>query len=122
MSWGPDSSADWDRFRADFCEDARLFPAARPAVGRTVSEFVERMKDVAAASLHTFEEHTRGMQVLRFGNVAVVLALSWMLENGEEENQDVSGYLLLKTDGEWKIAGHAWDKVTPDTPAPADLR
>jgi hypothetical protein len=73
-------------------------------------------------SLNTFEEKTLGMQVLHFGNIAVVLAASEMLENGTEVNHDVSGYLLVKDQGEWRIAAHAWDKATEDRPVPEHLR
>jgi hypothetical protein len=62
------------------------------------------------------------MQVLVFGNVAVVLAASEMLENGTEVNHDVSGYLLLKDDGKWRIAAHAWDKANEQRPVPEHLR
>lgn len=34
-----------------------------------------------------------------FGNIAVVLAASEMLENGTDVNHDVSGYLVLKDEG-----------------------
>jgi len=49
------------------------------------------------------------MQILVFGNVSVVLAASEMLENETEVNHDVSGYLLVKNEGEWRIAAHCWD-------------
>jgi hypothetical protein len=61
-----------------------------------VDGFIHRMKGVAGGPLHSFEEHTRGMEIMVFGNVAVVLAASEMLENGTETNHDVSGYLLVK--------------------------
>ena len=57
-----------------------------------------------------------------FGNVAVVLAASEMLENNSEVNHDVSGYLLVKTEGKWRIAAHAWDKATKERPVPDNLR
>ena len=80
MSWGPDSEPDWDRFRKDFLSGAVLLGAARPVTGRSLDAFIERMETVARANLKSFEEHTRGMQILRFGNVAVVLAMSELLE------------------------------------------
>ena len=121
MRWQPGSNPDWERFRQDFLPEAQLFGAARPVQPRTVEGFIERMETVARKNLHTFEEHTRDMKILRFGNVAVALALSEMLENGEEENQDISGYLLVKSDGKWRIAAHAWDQATEENPAPKDL-
>ena len=80
------------------------------------------MNSVAQDSLRSFEEHTLGMQVLVFGNVAVVLAASEMLENETDVNRDVSGYLLVKDKGEWRIAAHAWDHATKAMPVPDHLR
>ena len=122
MRWEPGTDPDWGRFRKDFLPDAQLIGAARPVQMRTVEGFIERMETVARKNLHTFEEHTRGMKILRFGNVAVVLAMSEMLENGEELNHDVSGYLLVKSEGRWSIAAHAWDQASENDPVPKDLR
>jgi hypothetical protein len=122
MKWEPGSNPDWDRFRDDFLPSAVLFGAARPVQARTVEGFIERMETVARKNLHTFEEHTHGMKVLRFGNVAVVLAMSEMLENGSEVNHDLSGYLLVKSEGRWSIAAHAWDQASDEKPVPDELR
>jgi hypothetical protein len=62
------------------------------------------------------------LTILRFGNVAVVLAMSELLENGSEVNHDISGYLLVKSDGRWSIAAHAWDQASPEKPPPDELR
>jgi hypothetical protein len=80
------------------------------------------METVARAKLHAFEERTRGMKVLRFGNVAVVLAMSELLENGSDVSHDISGYLLVKSEGRWSIAAHAWDQPREENPVPGDLR
>ena len=122
MRWKPGTDPDWNRFRQDFLANALLFGAARPVQARTLEEFIERMETVARKNLHTFEEHTRGMKILHFGNIAVVLAMSELLENGEEENQDVSGYLLVKSEGKWSIAAHAWDQASEQEPVPEGLR
>lgn len=121
MRWGEGLAPDWDRFRADFLEGAVLFPAARPAAPRGVDGFVARMEAVARANLASFEEHTTRVVVHLYGNVAVALGLSEMLENGTNAAADVSGYLLVKTGGAWRIAAHGWDKVTPDRPLPPEL-
>lgn len=113
---------DWVRFSVDFPPDAVLFPAARPAKAKTLRPFLDRMGGVAQGSLRSFEEHTLGMQCLIFGNVAVVLAASEMLENNTEVNHDVSGDLLVKTEGKWQIAAHAWDKATDERPVPDHLQ
>jgi hypothetical protein len=122
MRWEPGTNPDWDRFRADFIPEAHLFGAARPVQARTVDSFIERMETVARKNLHIFEEHTRGMKILRFGDIAVALAMSELLENGEEENHDISGYLLVKSEGRWSIAAHAWDQASNEKPVPDDLR
>ena len=122
LKWTPTTKADWARFSADFLPGASLFPGARPARAKTLDAFIERMNDVAQGSLQSFEERTLGMEVLVFGTVAVVLAASEMLENETEVNHDVSGYLLVKSDGEWRIAAHAWDQASDQKPVPAHLR
>ena len=122
MRWGTEDDPDWQSFRQDFHPGALLCGAARPAQLRTVDAFIERMETVARNNLQTFEEHTKGMKILRFGNVAVVLAMSEMLENGREVNHDISGYLLVKSDRRWLIAAHAWDQAGEEKPVPDDLR
>ncbi len=122
LKWTPTSRADWAKFAADFLPDASLFPAARPARAKTPDAFIERMKGVAQGSLRCFEERTLGNQVLVFGNVAVVLAASELVENATEVNHDVHGYLLVKDEGEWRIAAHAWDHASEQMPVPEYLR
>ena len=122
MRWSEGTEPDWDRFSADFLEGALLCGSARPAQPRTLDGFIERMETVARKNLASFEEHTRGMKILRFGNIAVVLALSELLEDGSEINHDISGYLLVKSDGRWSILAHAWDQADEDNPVPDQLR
>ena len=122
LRWSPGTRADWATFAADLLPDASLFPSARPVRRETLDAFITRMNGVAEGPLRSFEEKTLGMQVLVFGNVAVVLAASEMLENGSEVNQDVSGYLVLKDEGKWRIAAHAWDKANEQRPVPEYLR
>ena len=122
LKWTPTSRADWATFSADFLPDASLFPAARPARAKTLDEFIERMNSVAQGSLHSFEEHTLGIQVLVFGTVAVVLAASELVENETDVNHDMHGYLLVKDEGGWRIAAHAWDQASEQMPVPEHLR
>ncbi len=122
LKWTPTTQPDWATFAADFLPDASLFPAARPVQVRTLDAFIDRMNGVAQGSLRSFEERTLGMLVLVFGNVAVVLAASEMLENETEVNHDVSDYLLVKDEGEWRIAAHAWDQASEQKPVPEHLR
>ncbi|WP_428646075.1 nuclear transport factor 2 family protein [Roseibium sp.] len=120
MRWAPGEPPDWNRFRQDYLPEAQLFGTARPIQPRTLEGFIERMETVARANLQSFEEHTRKMKILRFGNVAVVLAMSELLENGSETSHDISGYLLVKSEGSWAIAAHAWDQAGPQNPVPED--
>ena len=122
MRWDTKIEPDWDRFRDDFHSGALLCGAARPAQLITLDGFIERMETVARKGLQTFEEHTRGMKINRFGNVAVVLAKSEMLENGTDVNCDISGYLLVKSEGRWTIVAHAWDQAGNENLVPAELR
>jgi hypothetical protein len=122
MRWGRNSEPDWVRFRDDFLSSALLCGAARPAKTRSLDGFIERMEMVARKNLASFEEQTKGMKILRFGNVAVVLAMSELLENGTEMNHDISGYLLVKSENRWSIAAHAWDQAEEQKQVPEDLR
>lgn len=121
MKWDSNTEADWEKFKADFHPEAVLFPAARPVQPKSLDGFIERMNRVANESLHTFEEATLGMQILNFGNVAVVMAASELVENDSEVNHDVSGYLLIKNDDRWVIAAHAWDHASEALPVPEEL-
>lgn len=121
LRWSQSEPIDWATFSADFVPDASLFPAARPATRQTLETFVARMNGVAQNKLRSFEEKTLGMQILRFGNVAVALSASEMIENGSERNHDVSGYLLVKDAGKWRIAAHAWDHASEQMPVPEHL-
>jgi ketosteroid isomerase-like protein len=121
LNWGPGTFADWDAFAADFFPDAALYPAARPAKRQTVQGFIERMKEVAATKLRSFDEVVLGTEVRVFGNVAVALAGCEMTENGTEVSRWVEMLLLVKTDGAWKIVSQAWDRESPSTPIPSRL-
>lgn len=122
LRWTPSTRADWPAFAADFLPDASLFPAARPVRRQSVDAFIARMDGLARDKLRSFEETMLGMQIILFGTVAVVLGASEMVENGTEVNRDVSGFLLVKDDGRWSIAAHAWDHETQAMPVPEHLR
>lgn len=122
LKWTPTTGADWATFATDFLPHAMLFPAARPVRPQTLDAFIARMNGLAQGTLRSFEERTLGMQILVFGNVAVVLAASEMVENGTEVNHDVSSFLLVKDEGKWRIAAHAWDHASEEMPVPEHLR
>jgi hypothetical protein len=122
LQWTPNTRADWPAFAADFLPDASLFPAARPVRRQSVDAFIARMDGLARDKLRSFKESMLGMEIRVFGTVAVVLGASEMLENGTEVNRDVSGFLLVKDEGKWSIAAHAWDHETAAMPVPEHLR
>ena len=122
LQWTHSTRADWPAFTADFLPDASLFPAARPIRQQSVDAFIARMDGLARDKLRSFEETMLGMEILVFGTVAVVLGASEMVENGTEVNRDVRGFLLVKDQGKWSIAAHAWDHETPAMPVPEHLR
>ena len=39
-----------------------------------------------------------------------------------EKNYDISGYLLVKSEGRWSIAAHAWDHADNEKHVPDQLR
>lgn len=121
LRWTPGTRADWPAFTADFLPEALLFPAARPVRAQSVDAFTTRMDGLARGTLRSFEETTLGMDIRVFGTVAVVLAASAMVENDSEVNRDVSGFLLVKDQGRWRIAAHAWDHETKTMPVPGHL-
>ena len=121
LSWSPETSADWDAFAADFCPEASLYPAARPAKRQTVEGFVERMKGLAGTKLRSFHEVVLGTEVRVFGNVAVALAACQMTENEGEVNRGVEMLLLIRNEGAWRIVSQAWDTESPESPIPLHL-
>jgi hypothetical protein len=118
LSWTPRTSADWDRFAADFFPEAALYPAARPAKRQTVEAFVERMKSLEGTKLRSFEEAVLGTEISVFGTVAVALAVCEMTENDAEVHRGVEMLLLIKDAGAWQIVSQAWDTESPSQPIP----
>lgn len=121
ISWAGDRSADWEGYRQAFLSTAIMIASARPARSQSVDDFVDRMKGLSRDSLRSFEEKALNGHVHVFGNVAVALVAGQTLENGTELNRDVSGYLLVKEDGRWRIAAQAWDKEKPERKIPASM-
>ena len=118
LSWSAQRAANWLGFADGFAAGAPMIASARPARLQSVAQFVERMKDLAGGSLRTFGERVLGGRILIFGNVAVALFAGETRENETEINRDVSGYLLIKDQGRWRIAAQAWDKERPGHPIP----
>lgn len=121
LSWARGEPADWERFAADFVDDAPLYAAARPAQGQSVRQFIERMKGLAGTGLYSFHETVLGTEVRIFGNVAVALAGCEITENDTDVSRSVEALLLIKDEGRWRIAAQAWDGENDANPLPPDL-
>ena len=111
------ATADWTAFAADFLPEALLYPSARLVTSQNVSAFLTRMKQLP---LHTFHEDLLGAFVRVFGNVAIVMAACEITENSEKKSRGVEALLLIKDQGQWKIASQAWD-IANDMTIPEDL-
>ncbi len=121
LEWAPGKDADWATFRNGFLPGAMLFPAARPVQPQMVEHFVDRMNRLRAnGTLGSFEETPLGCVVSVFGNVAVAMAGCEMLENGKTVTRDVSGFLLVRDGGCWRIAAQAWDMESTSQKIPSD--
>lgn len=121
LSWSEGRAPGWDGFAGDFLADASLFPAARPARPISVADFVERMRKLSETSLRTLDETVLGVEILVFGNIAIAAAGAEMTENGAETSRSVEMMLLVKSEGQWKIAAQAWDKAGEINPLPDTL-
>ncbi|MFN4140201.1 nuclear transport factor 2 family protein [Aestuariivirga sp.] len=121
LSWTPSKPGDWQRFLAVFLPDAVLFPSARPVRKQSTAEFVQRMTDLAKGSLATFDEKLLGTRILVFGNVAVAVAGSEVVENEATVSRGVEMALLVREAGSWKIAAQAWDNESRANRLPAYL-
>jgi Domain of unknown function (DUF4440) len=122
MDWEPGRSADWSRFSSLFFPETTLIPAARPAKRQTIDAFIERMKGLEAnGTLRSFRERMLGATIHVYGNVAVAVAACEMTENDQETTRDVSCFLFVRDEDEWRIAAQAWDLETPSQPIPPEL-
>lgn len=111
LSWSAVREPDFAGFVAAFRPDATLIPARRPAVPMTPTAFARRMHALRETELADFWERSAGIIIRRAGNVAVVLAGCEMRENLTSITRDISGFLLVKEDGHWRIAAQAWEVV-----------
>lgn len=110
LQWQSGGIPDYAPLFEGFVAEARLFPARRPLVSQSPREFCDRLDRLRQTGvLVQFEERMLGIDVQIFGHVAVALVGCEMVENGDTVTRDVSGFLLLKDDGEWRIAAQGWD-------------
>lgn len=122
LCWGAGERPDYTPVLADFTADAVLYASRRPATSQTAAAFCARLEDLRVdGALASFQERMLGATVQIFGNVAVALSACEMIENVHTTTRDVSGFLLLKDDGRWRIAAQAWDMARDDLPIPPML-
>lgn len=121
MSWTTGGGPDTGTFRSDFLPTAQLYPSARPVSAISLDAFAGRMGQLAQTTLASFRERVIGTRIVVFGQVAVATVACENTENDGEVNRNVEMMLLVKSDGEWKIAAQAWDKETARTQIPDDL-
>jgi hypothetical protein len=122
LKWDQDSEADWPIFEAGFLAAAQLVPAARPARLQPVGAFVTRMRSLASKGVLTsFSERPLAIHITGFGAVAVALAGCEITENDVTITRDVSAFLLVRTEGAWRIAAQGWDAETTANPIPTDF-
>lgn len=119
LSWSADHEADWAGFAADFLPTAMLYPGRRPVRPTTAEAFADRMKALSRESLRELDEVRLGDRILVFGNVAVAFSVCELTENGSETSRNLEAMLLIKDDGEWKIAAQAWDTERDGKQIPA---
>ena len=122
ISWSHDASPDLSAFKKSVLPDALLVPAARPAVTTGIEAFVSRMAALhAGGSLKSFKERADRTIVKIFGNVAVAIG-SFSADVDGSKSRGANGFLLVKDDGRWWIAGLAWDNERDDVLLPEELR
>lgn len=121
LSWSKERDGSWEAFENDFLEKAPLFPGARPVKSTTVPDFVNRMQSLSKTTLGQLDEACLGAKINVFGNVAVAMAVCELVENGTTTSHNIEALLLVRTDGEWKIAAQAWDTAADGDALPVEL-
>ena len=116
IGWSPESNADWLTVHRGFAHGAQLWPARRPPAPQSALDFTSRLRRLRDDGLDSFTETGVGCHVWVIGNIAIALADCEMVENGSTVTRDVSGFLLVKDAGDWRIAAQGWDYVD-DIPA-----
>ena len=109
LSWDESRDADWSGFANDFIDGAQLFASARPVRSQSVGQFMERMQSLSQGPLPDLQERFLGRRIEIYGNVAVAMAVCELTENKEKVSCNIEALLLVKEDGQWRIASQAWD-------------
>lgn len=79
------------------------------------------MSSLAGSDLLSLDERVLGSKIQVFGNVAVAVIACENVENEINLERVVEMMLLVKDQGNWKIAAQAWDKAGEDTSLPTDI-
>ncbi len=85
-----------------------------------VDDFIERfVAGFEADGIWSLREHSLGMKVHRFGEVAQVFdTYEAVFNEGEIVARGVNAYQLIKQNHTWKCAALAWSEETPEQPLP----
>ena len=111
IRWSPESNADWLTVHRGFAHGAQLWPARRPPAPQSAFDFTSRLRRLREEGLDRFTETCVGCNVWVIGNMAVALAGCEMVEGDSTVTRDISGYLLVKHEEDWRIAAQAWDLI-----------
>ena len=121
LCWSGGGAPDAAMFKGDVLAGAPLYPSARPVMATSAHAFTERMGKLARTTLTSFHERATGTQITVFGNIAIASAVNECIENEGEANRTLEMLLLVKNEGQWKIAAQAWDRETSGAPIPEEL-
>jgi hypothetical protein len=121
ISWTAEAGPDLDRFAAAVRKDAVVVPSARPASPTSIEAFAARMGSLhASRAMTNFVEEPTGTVIKVFGNIAVAIGGFTALADGAT-SRGANAFLFVRDDGDWRIAGMAWDNEGPDKPLPEEL-
>lgn len=119
---------DWEAFRSQFAEGARMMVSVPTAEGAsrlivlTPEEYVKRSGAMIVQG--GFTERELGRRAERFGNVVQVFsAYEGRMATAKEGEvlRGVNCIQLVRVAGSWKIANLLWEQESPKNLLPADL-
>lgn len=122
IGWSGTKAPDLARFSAAVLPSATIVPSARPAATTDIAAFAARMGDMhARKAMATFEERPLGTIVHVFGNIAVAIGGFEASVDGGAPARGANGFLFVRDEGAWRIAGMAWDNEGETVRLPAAL-
>jgi hypothetical protein len=129
VSSEPGTTPDWDKVRAAFIPEA-VVVLRTSREGTTVFSvdgfvqdfvtFIERANVIERG----FQERVVKVKTAVFHDMAHVLVLyeAFFPDSERPPQQGVDSFLVVKQDGQWKIAAVTNDIPTPEHPVPAELQ